>query len=355
MQRIFSTFITGSLVLCILSLWSCSSKKEIVGDKELTVLVSDSFSISKATIENFENKNEIKIKIVKSGDVGTLLTQAILTKNNASADLIYGIDNTFMSRALNEDLFEVYQSPKLAKIDSSLILDKSYRLLPCDFGEIALNFDKKWFAEKKIATPATLEELTNSVYKNLLVVENPATSSPGLAFLLATIGKFGEANYLDYWKKLKDNGVLVVNGWKDAYWTHFSAASKGDRPIVVSYSTSPAAEVFYANGKISEAPTSALILPSSTIRQVEFVGILKNSKKQELAKKFVDYMLDTSFQEDIPLNMFVYPANIEAKLPEVFQKFSTKGESPIAVSAEEISSKRDLWIESWTQAVLKNQ
>ncbi|MEW5724583.1 MAG: thiamine ABC transporter substrate-binding protein, partial [Thermodesulfobacteriota bacterium] len=244
-------------------------------------------------------------------------------------------------------------SPLLGQIPDFLKLDPEYRLLPVDFGDVCLNYDKKWFAQKGLAPPQGLEDLIKPEYKDLTVVENPATSSPGLAFLLATVGRFGPEGYLDYWKKLRQNGVTVVNGWEDAYYGHFTAASKGDRPIVVSYATSPPAEVYFAKEPLAAAPTAAVVAPGAAFRQIEFVGVLKGAKNPGLARKLVDFLLDVRFQEDIPLQMFVYPANQSAKLPPVFVQHSKIAEEPVQVSPQDIAAHRDKWIEAWTDAVLR--
>ena len=194
--------------------------------------------------------------------------------------------------------------------------------------------------------------MTNSTYKGLTVIENPATSSPGLAFLLATIGHFGEDKYLDYWRALRANDVLVVDGWEQAYWGQFSAASQGKRPIVVSYASSPPAEVYNAKQPPKEAPTAAVTADGACFRQVEFVGILKGTQNRALAEKLVDFMLSKRFQEDIPLNMFVFPANQNASLPDVFVRFAQVPQKPVTVGYDAIEANREKWIDAWTEVML---
>jgi thiamine transport system substrate-binding protein len=320
--------------------------------KSLTLMTHDSFNVSKEVIGQFEKENNVTVRFLKSGDAGAALVQAILSKENPLADVFYGVDNTFLSRALKNDIFEPYASPVLAHIPEMLQLDSEHRLLPVDFGDVCLNYDKKWFAEKKMAPPTDLADLAKPEYKGLLVVENPATSSPGLAFLLATIDRFGD-DYLEFWKKLQANDVIVANGWNDAYYGHFTAASEGDRPLVVSYASSPPAVVHFSETPLTEAPTAAVVADGTAFRQIEFVGILKGTKEVELARKLVDFMLSTRFQEDIPLQMFVFPANSGAKLPEVFQKYAVVAHKPAAVSPEAIEANREKWIEAWTSAVLR--
>jgi thiamine transport system substrate-binding protein len=325
----------------------------VQAENTITVMTHDSFNVGKEIITTFEKEKGIKIRFLKSGDAGAALVQAILSKGNPLADVFFGVDNTFLSRALDADIFEPYASPLLLNIPSHLQLDKQNRLLPVDYGDVCLNYDKEWFAEKNIAPPTDLADLIKPEYKGLTVVENPATSSPGMAFLLATIGRFGEDGYLDFWKKLRANDVIIASGWEDAYYGHFTSASKGDRPIVVSYASSPPAVVYYSEKKLTDAPTAAVVTDNSAFRQIEFVGILKGTKKIALARKVVDFMLSESFQEDIPLQMFVFPANPKAKLPDVFVKHAVVAENPAVVSPAVIEKNRDKWLEEWTNTVLR--
>ena len=342
--------VAGCLAVCCLALFGAAS----LSAKSLTVMSHDSFNVSKDVVAAFEKEHDVTIRFLKAGDAGAALVQAILSKESPMADLFFGVDNTFLSRALAADIFMAYRSPLLDLIPAELQLDGSSRLLPVDYGDVCLNYDKKWFAEKKLTPPADLSDLVKPEYKGLLVVENPATSSPGLAFLLTTIGRFGEEGYLDFWKGLRDNKVLVANGWEDAYFGHFTAGSdKGDRPIVVSYATSPPAAVYYAGTTMDEAPTVAVVAAGTAFRQVEFVGILKTTKEPDLARKLVDFMLGERFQEDIPLQMFVFPANPTAELPEVFIKYGQVALKPVVVASEAIEKNREAWIEAWTTTVLR--
>lgn len=340
---------TGSLVL-LLTLFTTTSS---LAEKTITLMTHDSFNVSKDVIALFEKDNGVKVRFLKSGDAGAALIQAILSKKNPLADVFFGVDNTFLSRALEADIFLPYNSPLLAKIPANLKLDPKNRLLPVDYGDVCLNYDKVWFTKNALTPPRDLADLIRPEYKGLTVVENPATSSPGMAFLLATIGRFGENGYLDFWKKLRRNNVIIAGGWEDAYYGHFTAASKGDRPIVVSYASSPPAAVFFSETPLSEAPTAAVVTDNSAFRQIEFIGILKGTKKITLAEKLVDFMLSSPLQEDIPLQMFVFPANQEANLPEVFVKHAKVAVQPVVVSPASIEKMREVWIEAWTNTVLR--
>ncbi|TKB10690.1 thiamine ABC transporter substrate binding subunit [Desulforhopalus sp. IMCC35007] len=341
--------VAGMILLC----FGLSLTTKVSAEENITVMTHDSFNVSKDVIAAFEQQNGVKVRFLKSGDAGAALVQAILSKNNPLADVFFGVDNSFLSRALEAGIFRSYESPLLAKIPQNLKLDATNRLLPVDYGDVCLNYDKAWFSAKNMAPPTSISDLIKPEYKGLTVVENPATSSPGMAFLLATIGKFGEDKYLEFWKALRANDVFIAGGWEDAYFGHFTAASKGDRPIVVSYASSPPAAVYYSETPLTEAPTAAVVTDESAFRQIEFVGILEGTKKPALAEKFVDFMLSRPLQEDIPLQMFVFPSNSEAKLPEIFVKHAVVADKPAEVSPQKIESMRDTWIEAWTTTVLR--
>jgi thiamine transport system substrate-binding protein len=320
--------------------------------RTLTVMTHDSFAASEGVIQEFEKANNAKVTFLKSGDAGAALNKAILSKDAPLADVFYGVDNTFLSRAIDAGIFDSYASPLLDKIPDEFKLDLKNRALPVDYGDVCINYSKAFFAKNDLPVPASLDDLLKPEYNGMLVVENPTTSSPGLAFLLATIQKYGDPGYLDYWKSLKANGMVVVDGWETAYYTNFSGSSgNGPQPMVVSYATSPAAEVAFAATQLDDSPTASITAPGTCFRQVEFVGILAGTKNRDLAEKFVDFMLDKSFQEDMPLNMFVYPVNTEAALPEVFSKYAQAASEPASAPAD-LSAKRDGWLEAWTQAVL---
>ncbi len=320
----------------------------------LRVMTHDSFAVSEPVLALFEAKANVRVQFLKSGDTGTALNKAILARNNPLADVFYGVDNTFLSRALDEDIFEPYRSPLLADIPQGFHLDPEYRALPVDYGDVCLNYDRKYFQEKGLTPPQSLKDLLDPKYKGLLVVQNPATSSPGLAFLLATIAVFGEDGYLDFWKGLVANDVLVVNDWESAYYTEFSGSSgKGPRPIVVSYNSSPAFEVIYAETPLEEPPTAAIVADDTCFRQIEFVGILKGTPQRAIAELWVDFMLSVPFQEDMPLQMFVFPVNPQAKLDEAFVKYLLIPQKTAQMPPEEIAAKREQWLKAWTETVLR--
>lgn len=338
-------FLTGVFLLA-----ACAPQPQ--GPRTLTVMTHDSFVVSEDVVAAFETEHNVTVSFLKLGDAGEATNKAVLAGNHPLADVFYGVDNTFLSRALDGEIFEPYSSSLLDVIPDEFELDPQHRALPIDYGDVCLNYEKAYFADHSLTPPASLEDLLKPEYKSLLVVENPATSSPGLAFLLATIGHLGQDNYLDYWQGLVANDVKVVNDWETAYYTEFSQYG-GERPIVVSYGSSPPVEMIYAEQPIDEPPTAAITANTSCFRQVEFVGILKGTENRDLAEAWVDFMLSTKFQEDMPLQMFVFPVNSQAQLQPEFVNYLVVPEQTALVSPEDIAAHREEWIDAWTQVVLR--
>jgi thiamine transport system substrate-binding protein len=320
----------------------------------LTIMTHDSFSISAGVVGVFEAENNATLSFIKSGDAGSALNKAILSRNAPLADVFYGVDNTFLTRALEQEIFLPYASPALQDIPAEFLLDPSNRALPVDYGDVCINYDRTFFSSRTLAVPGSLEDLTLPQYGGMLVVENPASSSPGLAFLLLTIEHFGDPGYLDYWRQLKSNGVAVVDGWETAYYSNFSGSSgRGPQPMVVSYATSPAAEVIFAETTLKDAPTASITGPDTCFRQVEFVGILKGTRQVDLAQRFVDFMLRPEFQGDVALQMFVYPVRPEVGLPDAFMRYAQAPAEPASLPPEEIAQNRETWIRAWTDVMLR--
>lgn len=343
------------LILVIMALGTtltACSQIDQESPRELKVITHDSFAISEEVITQFEEQYGAKVQFIKAGDTGTALNKVILSKGSPLGDVFFGVDNTFLSRALTEEIYEPYNSPLLNSIPDEFKIDNQNRALPVDFGDVCPNYDKAFFRSAGTTPPTSLEDLLNPEYRGLLVVQNPATSSPGLAFMLTTIGRFGEEGYLDYWQGLVDNDMLVVNDWESAYYNEFSVHG-GTHPIVISYGSSPPAEVIFAEIEIAEPPTGVLVENESCFRQIEFIGIVKGTQNRELAEKFIDFVLSPSFQEDMPMQMFVFPVNQEAQLPEQFAEFASIAESTAEVDPDAIAEKREIWLQDWIATVLR--
>ncbi len=345
--------ILSIIVLLVAALVSHAQEADTV-----VLVTHDSFAISESVLESFESQTGIVVEVLRAGDAGQMVNQAILSKNNPLGDALYGVDNTFLSRALAADIFAPYRSPALGTVAADFLRDDDFRVTPVDFGDVCLNYDIAWFAENELALPQALDELADEAYAGLLVVENPATSSPGLAFLLATIAQFGdesEGGYLDYWAALRANDVLVADGWTDAYYGEFTVGSRGagSRPLVVSYASSPPAEVIYGEDPAAGAVTGALIAAGMCFRQVEYVGVLDGAANEAGAQLLIDFMLSAEFQADMPLNMFVFPVVETIELPEAFVAYAQIPDQPAFVEPADIEANREAWIQAWAEVMLR--
>ncbi|WP_030168189.1 thiamine ABC transporter substrate-binding protein [Streptomyces sp. NRRL S-813] len=356
------TFVAVAVGLGLVTLSACGSTdgkgtSEAADSKTVTLVSHDSWAVSKNVLQDFEKSSGYTVKVLKDGDAGQAVNKAILTKDNPQGDVFFGVDNTLLSRALDNGLFQPYQ-PK----GSDLVLpeyrvdEAKHRVTPIDSGDICVNYDKKYFADHKLTPPASFDDLVKPQYKNLLVTENAATSSPGLGFLLGSAAKYGDDGWQDYWKKLKANGVKVVDGWEQAYNQEFSGSAggkkaKGDRPLVVSYASSPPAEVVYADPKPKTAPTG--VAYGTCFRQIEYAGLLDNARNTKGGKAFLDFLLTEQFQDDMPLNMFVYPVREAAQVPPEFTEYGPQAKHPETMAPDRIAANRDQWVKSWTSLVLK--
>jgi thiamine transport system substrate-binding protein len=312
---------------------------------EITLLAYESFAAPEA-LNAFTAETGIKVTIAKVGDTGTLVNKAILTAGNPEGDVLWGVDSTLLSRALGNDVFDPYLSTAGPIDPMALGLVPDGQVTPVDSGDVCLNVDLGWFAGRNINPPKTLAELTEPAYSDLTVVENPATSSPGLAFLLATIAEFGPEGYVDYWKQLKANGVLAVDSWDAAYYTEFTAGGgAGSRPIVVSYASSPPFGV--VDGKATTASVDA-----SCYRIVEFAGVLRGTEHPAEARKLIDFMVSEAFQAELPDTNYVYPVRVGTPLSELFEKFAKPVETPLSLTPQDIDANRDAWIEQWTKTII---
>lgn len=341
--------ITGFLVLLSVIAGACSSGST-ESPETLTLMAHDSFAnaVTDETFAPFTEETGIDVEVVAGGDAGSMVTQAVLTSGNPIADVIFGVDDTFLSRALEGDIFATFRSNLLDDVPAELRLGPEDLVTPIDFGDVCLNYDKAWFESTKLHVPTRLDDLRAAVYAGATVVEHPATSSPGLAFMLATIDEFGEDGWLDYWRDLKAAGVKVVPDWDTAYYADFTRYG-GDRSLVVSYASSPPAEVIFAESPLDEAPTG--VIEGGCYRQVEFAGVLRGTEYPEAAGDLIDFMLTVQFQETIPLNWFVFPANSEAALPQEFIDHTRVPDSPSQLDPELIAQNRDTWIQQWAEVM----
>lgn len=323
--------------------------------RTVTLVAYDSFPVGDTSLNDaldaFTADTGITVELLSAGDTGAMVSKAVLTAGNPEGDVLWGIDNSFLSRAIDADVFEPYESPGLAPVPDALTtLVPGGEATPVNYGDVCINYDIAWFDEQDLDPPRSFDDLVLDDYADLLVVANPATSSPGLAFLLATIATYGEDGWRDYWQALDANGVEVVDGWTEAYYERFTWAGGGPRPLVVSYGSSPPAEVIFADPPRDDSPTG--VVEATCFRQIEFAGVLRGTDEPDAARALVDFLVSEPFQAELPLNVFVYPSNAEVTLPAEFVDHAVVPEDPLTVEPERIEANRSAWIDEWTTVVL---
>jgi thiamine transport system substrate-binding protein len=339
MSRLFAALTT----LLLLAGAAFAQERPAPGEQVLRILAHDYFSIDEDVAASFERDHGARIEIIAAGDANLVLERAIARAGDPEADLLFGVDNLVYRRAIAADAFAPYEAARRAKIPADIraqFADSPY-VTPIDYGYVTLNWDKAAPGRP----PASYEELTGPAWRGKLVVQNPETSSPGLQFLLSTVAAFGSEgayDWRDFWQDLRDNDVLVAADWGEAYTEHFSARG-GDRPLVVSYTTSPAAEVDFSEGRLSEPPTENVIL-GPLFRQVEVAAVLRGAAKPELAEAFIDFMLTDAFQAQIPASDHVYPVIPGLPMPE-WWRWAEIDVEPAQLEVEQVTI--DGWVVEW--------
>ncbi|TQS41829.1 thiamine ABC transporter substrate-binding protein [Cryptosporangium phraense] len=341
------------LAVAVVLLAAACSTDTKTDTSTVTLVTHESFVVSKEVLADFQKQSGLTVKILRSGDAGALVNKAVLSKGNPQGDVLFGVDNTFLSRAIDAGIFSAYDPKNLDQVAANLKEGTDGKVAPVDYGDVCVNYDKAYYAKKGIQPPSSFADLLKPAYKNQLVVENPATSSPGLAFLLGSVATYGDTGWKDYWAKLKANGALVVDGWEEAYQQRFTVGSqgKGNRPLVVSYASSPPAEVVYAEKKPADAPSG--VVTNTCFRQIEYAGLLDGAANPTGGRKLLDFLLSPQFQKDMPLQMFVYPSVTGTPLPAEFTKYAATPEKPLTLPAADITKNREAWIDEWTNTVLR--
>ena len=339
-------------LLCV-SLTSCSlvggdddDKADGADEKKVVLVTHESFVLPDELVSAFEDESGYDLEVKASGDAGSLTNKLVLTKDNPTGDAVFGIDNTFASRALDEGVLQVSEVERAPGADSyDLDGDGADYLVPVDTGNVCMNIDTTWFADKEIEPPATLDDLTKDRYRDLLVLPGATTSSPGLAFLLSTVAAFGE-DWPAYWTRLLDNGAKVTEGWSDAYQVDFTqGGGTGDRPIVLSYDSSPAFTVDDSGASTTKA------LLDTCFQQIEYAGVLAGAQNPDGAEALLAFLQTTEVQEALPDAMYVFPVDANAKLPTAWAEFAVRPVEPWTVEPAEIAANRDDWLTEWSDLV----
>ncbi len=324
---------------------SASDSVESVEGQTVRLITHDSFLVTDGLFDTFTEDTGVTVEVLSAGDAGEVVARAVLTAGDPEGDVLFGIDTTFLQRGLDNDIFTPYSSPELDSVPDEYELDAEHRVVPIDVGDVCVNY---WTDRLPGDAPTSLDDLRDPANAASFVTENPESSSPGFAFLLATIAKYGEDGWEDYWQDLVDGGVSVTAGWTEAYSGEFIAGG-GDRSIVTSYATSPVAEVLYAAEPIEVSPTA--VLDDSCFRQIEFAGILAGAEHPEAAELLIDFLLGPDFQADIALNMFVRPVRDGVELPAVFVDNAVVIDAPLTLAPADIEANRADWTERWNEIV----
>ncbi len=331
---------------------------------ELRLLTHSAFDLPKPLLDQFESDNHVKLVILKSGDAGEMLNKLILTRAQPIADLVYGIDNILQHKAIAANVLAALPDAALDPLQRAAFRPNKLRLdstlIATDYGYVALNYDIAALAKRGLTPPKNVWDLTLPAYKNMVVVQNPATSSTGNAFLLATIAGLGEDKAFEWWKQLRQNGLKTTQGWTEAYNIEFSR-NGGKYPIVVSYALSPAAEMFYSPSKSAQAPTAVLDLPGAVFKQIEGIAIVKNSrnpnpKTLDLALKFIRFMQSKSVQTALQTSMWMQAIDTHVKLDNALLlagKHNLTLQHALEIPSATIAAKQTAWVSRWTKTVLK--
>lgn len=339
-----------------LLLSACTLAKEASDDDEqaepgstVVLVTHESFKLPKKLVREFERDTGLHLEFRASGDGGELTNKLVLSQGNPIGDVAFGVDNTFASRALDNDVFAETSVDLPEGADDLVVEGGDERIAPIDQGSVCVNVDKEWFAAHDLTPPSSLEDLTDPAYEDLFVTPGAPTSTPGLAFLLATIAEYGE-DWPDYWDRLMDNGAKLVAGWEDAYGVDFTGGwgSHPTRPIVVSYDTSPA---FTVDKKTGESTTAALL--DTCFRQVEYAGVLENAENPAGGRAVVEWLLSEEVQAALPTNMFVFPVDGDVPLPADWAAHAVQPDDPYELPADEIDEHRDDWLAEWTDVTTR--
>ena len=318
------------------------------GKGKVTLVTYDSYALSDETAAAFTKETGYKLEIVKSGDGVELTNKLVLTKDAPLGDAVFGFDNNTAQAAVNAGVLADFDGDLAPSVKAQR--PQNSPLVPVDKGEVCVNYDIAYFKDKNLQPPATFDDLVNPKYRAMTVVEDPRTSTPGLAFMLATIKAKGEKGWIDYWKKLKANEVKAVSSWDDAFNSHFTAGENENKtaayPIMVSYASSPA-------WAVNEAGTATTIgnVPATCYVQVEYAGVLKNASNPEGAAALVKFLTEETAQKDLTENNYMYPVLDSVKLPSALQKFGAPSKQGASLDESDVAKNREAWVRSWAEVM----
>lgn len=284
----------------------------------------------------FEKQCGCKIEWVALEDGAALLSRLQLEGDRSAADLVLGLDTNLTAEAAATGLFAPHSldlkglSLPIAWTDPSFV--------PFDYGYFAFVYD----SEALKSPPNSFAELVMPGAGPKLLLQDPRTSTPGLGLLLWVKQIYGDKS-AEVWRSLAPKILTVSKGWSESY----GLFQKGEAPIVLSYTTSPAYHLMVDKTDRYKA----LDFPEGNYLQVEVAGMLKTSQHQDLAKQFLAFMVSPEFQKTIPTTNWMYPVtDIGADLPQVFRDIPKPAKS-LLYSPDEVAAHRQAWIEEWLDIV----
>lgn len=329
--------------LAALAMLALTGSAAVAADKTLTVYTYESF-ISEwgpgpKVKEAFEKTCGCTVDFVGVADGVALLTRLKLEGAGTKADLVLGLDTNLVAEAKETGLFEPHGIDVSAvKVPGGFSDDV---FVPYDYGHFAVIYD----TETMKTPPKSLKELVEGDPKDKIVIEDPRTSTPGLGLLLWVKSVYGdEAD--EAWAKLKGRVLTVTPGWSEAY----GLFTKGEAPMVLSYTTSPAYHMLAEN---TERYQAAAFSEGHYI-QIEVAGLVKGAPQKELARQFLSFMITPGFQDTIPTNNWMMPAAATSEpLPDAFGKLVSP-EKTFLMTPEEVATHRKAWIDEWLAAMTLN-
>ncbi|OLS24440.1 MAG: Thiamine-binding periplasmic protein precursor [Candidatus Heimdallarchaeota archaeon LC_2] len=338
-------------------------------NRSLTIYTYDSlladpgFEFDRA-FEKFAGLENGSVKVVYFSDAASVLNRAITEKDSPIADILIGIDNVLVNKARANDILEPYRPIEHLNIISSLVdgLASDYLLTPYDYGVISL-----WYINERLEGTLDpdnliLTDLIDSTIARQIIVEDPALSSPGLGFLLHTISIFGDAetgikgvvdgDWRQFWSDLSDEDIRIVPSWGTAIDLLYT--KEEGRPVMVSYTSSPA----YSSCLFDDRSTTSVLSHEMGTtwgwRQIEGIGLVKESENKDLGKQFIDWFISNELQSEIYQNQWVYPAIKNITPPSCYDSvipFDSITPLNDFIPQSILAENLDSWLDDWEQAV----